>query len=70
MREPRPGDADRLRVVPRLAVLLGELGEQPRARLALEPAAEFVDAGVSHGGKSPGPARARPAPLSGHARAP
>jgi len=63
--QPAARHADRLGVVSRLAVLLGELREQPRAGIAVEPAAQFVDAGVHHGRKASGPARVRPAPLSG-----
>ena len=64
--EPGPRHADGFRVLPRLAVLLRQLREQPRPWVALEPASELVDAGVSHGQKAPGPACARAGPVSGH----
>jgi hypothetical protein len=54
-REPRARDLDRLRVVARLPVLLRELREEARSRIALEPATEFFDAVVSHGQKGAGP---------------
>ena len=58
LRQPGARHPDGVRVIPRLPVLLGQLREEPRTRVALEPATEFVDAGVSHGHK----ARGRPAP--------
>ncbi len=64
-REPGPRHPDGLGVVPRLAVLLRELGEQARPGIALEPASEFVDASLSHGQKGAGPTVSRPAPLLG-----
>ena len=53
--------ANRLGELAVLAQLLGQLGEEPGPRIALQAAAEFVDAGVSHDQNGSGPAP-RPAP--------
>ena len=54
--ETRPSHTDRLHELAVLAELLRELREESGAGIPLEPASEFVDAGVSHDQNVSGPA--------------
>jgi hypothetical protein len=56
---------DRLHELAVLAELLRKLREEPGAWIPLEPASEFVDAGVSHDQNVSGPAPG-PGPASRH----
>ena len=54
-REAGAGYANRLGVVPAFPMLFRQLGKEAGARIAVEPATQFVDAVLSHGHKGAGP---------------